>query len=291
MQPSELVLNPDGSVYHLNLRPEDVAPIVITVGDLDRVAQVSRHFDSVRLRKQKREFITHTGRLGNKDISVVSTGIGPDNIDIVLNELDALYNIDLVRREPLPQPRSVDIIRLGTTGALQADLGLDQLLFSTHGLGLDNLLHYYEWEPDQDEKKILTELHYFLENEGHHFPAPPYLARADAGLLSTLAGDDARGITFTAPGFYAPQGRRLRAASRLSSAWLDTAAQFRSEAYRPTNFEMETAAIYGLARVLGHRALSCSVVLANRPLGQFSENATAAIDRMIETMLERIAAL
>lgn len=285
--PSELILNADGSIYHLHLRPEQLADTVITVGDPDRVAMVSRYFDRVEARVQKREFITHTGYLGSRRLTVISTGIGTDNIDIVLNELDALATIDLSSRRLLAEPRRLKLIRLGTSGSLQKDVPVGSLLLSSHGLGLDGLLHYYAIPPE--EPALLEELNQHLAAD---LPLPPYLAGANAELLSGLRRKEPTGITLTAPGFYAPQGRELRLPARLDARVLDHFGRFESqEGHRITNFEMETSALYGLANALGHQAVSVNLILANRPAGTFHADPGRATDQMIRTMLERIGEL
>jgi uridine phosphorylase len=287
---SELVVNPDGSIYHLNLKPEHLADWVITVGDPGRVGAVSRHFDALEAQVQKREFVTHIGRLGQKRIMVISTGIGPDNIDIVLNELDALANIDLERRELLPRHRRLNFVRIGTSGSLQEDLPVDAFLFSAFGVGLDNLMAYYSYAPDTEEQALLTGLQAQANATAAPWPIPPYVVRADAALLQGLSRSDRQGITLTAPGFYGPQGRSLRLESAFGADGLLRLAGYRHGGLAITNLEMETSALYGLAKLLGHGALSCNVILAGRKAGQFSADPYAAVDGLIRTVLERIAA-
>jgi uridine phosphorylase len=207
---TELILNADGSIYHLNLLPGDVAGTVITVGDPERVLQVSRYFDHIELKKSKREFVTHTGTLGGKRLTVISTGIGTDNIDIVMNELDALVNIDLKTRLPRGQLQKLNIIRIGTSGAIQADIAVDSLLVSGAAFGMDTLMHYYKHQSTGPEKQLLDDLKTTLpKSTGLSF----YIASADKLLKDKLAYDLPQGITITAPGFYAPQGREIRARS------------------------------------------------------------------------------
>lgn len=289
--PSELIVNPDGSIYHLNLRPEDVGDIIITVGDQNRVPMVSKHFDRLEVRREKREFVTHTGELGNKRISVISTGIGPDNIDIVLNELDALVNIDLQKRELLPEHRTLDVIRMGTTGGLHSSSPVNSIVCSAFGLGFDNLLNFYDWESNPHESQMMADWTSFVEEQEYDLPMVPYSAEASVDLLQHIGAGYTQGITITAPGFYAPQGRQLRAKSRLSAQVMDGLRAFRSNGYQITNLEMETSAIYGLCRILGHRPLSCNVVLANRQDNTFSANPKQAVENLIVAILERIAAL
>lgn len=292
--PSELVINPDGSIYHLHLQEDQLADWVITVGDPDRVGAVSRHFDRIDTQVQKREFVTHTGELGNKRITVISTGIGPDNIDIVLNELDALANIDLQQRIVRPAHRRLHFIRLGTSGSLQPDIEVGSLVFSAYGLGLDNLMSYYQWQTESDAAALLRAFRQFVDQEKLPLPVSmhaPYAVEADERLLNALSAEDRRGITLTAPGFYAPQGRQLRAPGRLTAADMHKLADFGFGSLAVTNLEMETAAIYGLAQLMGHAALSCNVILAGRRKGQFSSDPQQAVEDMITTMLARISEL
>lgn len=283
---SELILNPDGSIYHLHLRPGEVAPVIITVGDQDRVPMVSRYFDRVEHRAQKREFVTHTGWIGNTRLSVISTGIGPDNIDIVFNELDALFNIDLETRQVKQQHTALTILRIGTAGSLQRDIPVDGFVVSSAGLGMDGLLQFYE-APAQQQHPALEALRRHFAGVWD-FPLAPYYAPADSGLAAAFKTGFYSGITATNPGFYGPQGRQLRAAVRLPQ-YLDLLQQFEYENQRIANLEMETAAMYGLAQLLGHRTLSVSTILANRPLGQFSADPALAVDRLIQIVLEKIA--
>jgi uridine phosphorylase len=285
---SELIISPRGSIYHLDLRPEELAPTVITVGDPGRVAAVSRYFDRIEHRAQHREFITHTGWLGAKRISVVSTGIGPDNIDIVLTELDALVNIDFGTREVKAQKTGLNIIRLGTSGSLQADIPVDTCVASSFAIGLDNLMHYYKQPTNPDEVFMLREFvaHARLETT----PIRPYIAEGGIHLRAAFADKMASGITVTCPGFYGPQGRVLRAPVALPHL-IDALGTFASRGHRVTNFEMETSAIYGLGRLLGHQCLSISTIVANRVKGSFSVDADKAIERMIVSSLEVIAGL
>lgn len=292
--PSELIVNPDGSVYHLHLQTDQLADWVITVGDPDRVGAVSKHFDRIDTQVHKREFVTHTGELGNKRITVISTGIGPDNIDIVLNELDALANIDLAQRVLRPVHRRLKFVRLGTSGSLQPDIDLGSLVFSAYALGLDNLMSYYRWREEGDAAALLQGFRQFVETEKLPLPInmhSPYAVQADTELLEALSAGGRRGITITAPGFYAPQGRQLRVPGRLAAADMHKLADFGFGALNITNLEMETSAIYGLAQLMGHAALSCNVILAGRRQGQFSGDPQLAVDNMIVTMLTRISEL
>ncbi|GAA4308282.1 nucleoside phosphorylase [Compostibacter hankyongensis] len=279
---SEMILNERGAVYHLNLRPEELAPLVITVGDPDRVKEVSAHFDRVEWQTAHREFVTHTGYIGPQRISVVSTGIGTDNIDIVLTELDALVNIDLEERRVKKQHTALKIIRMGTCGGLQPDIPTDGLVVSVFGIGMDNLLHFYRRETPPEEQRLLDAFttHVSAGNAVH-----PYIAGADSGLLERFGEKDfIPGITVTCPGFYGPQGRRIRAVPAFPDLQ-EQLCSFVHEGRRITNFEMETAGIYGMGRLLGHACLSISTVVANRSSGTFSADGRKAVKRMIERSL------
>ncbi|WP_205503666.1 nucleoside phosphorylase [Rufibacter psychrotolerans] len=281
---SELILNADGSIYHLNLLPEMISDTIITVGDQDRVARVSRHFDSMEVQVAKREFVTHTGYYKGKRISVVSTGIGTDNIDIVLNELDALVNIDFVSREPVaPEDRiALKIVRIGTSGALQEDVPLGSHLATEYAVGLDTLMQFYPLMETGYETEIAVNLQLAL---GLGFL--PYCAKGSDLLREQIAGDMIHGNTFTCPGFYAPQGRLLRLQPKIEGV-IEKLQAFRFEDVRFTNFEMETAGIYSLGRLLGHEVLSLNAIVANRITHQFAQNAEEVIDDLILKVLERI---
>lgn len=284
---SELIINDRGGIYHLDLRPEELAPTIITVGDPGRVAAVSKHFDSIDCRCDHREFVTHTGYVGKKRISVVSTGIGTDNIDIVLNELDAVVNVDLNTRLPKPELQQLDIIRIGTSGSLQADIPVDAFVASSHGLGIDNLVNFYRHEHNEEEKQLL---HSFVtQTQLHSGISYPYLFSASPYLLKHFVNGFFNGITVTCPGFYGPQGRVLRLG--LSNPGLiNSLTGFSFGQHRITNFEMETAGIYGLGKLLGHRCLSLSAIVANRVTKQFSHNPAKTIEKLITTTLDIISA-
>lgn len=286
--PSELIINSRGAVYHLNLRPEELANTIITVGDPDRVAELSKHFDQIEGKYNHREFITHTGTIGKKRISVVSTGIGPDNIDIVLNELDALVNIDFETRTIKPQLTSLTIIRVGTSGSLQADIPVDSFVASTHGMGLDNLLNFYRHTNNDEEKYILRE--FVAHTQLTSSTTSPYIASAGTSVLKHFVDGFHQGITVTAPGFYGPQGRVLRLG--LSNPDLvDQFTGFRYGNHRITNFEMETSAIYGLGRLLGHHCLSLNAIVANRVVKEFSKDGAAAVEKLIVKTLETLTSI
>lgn len=282
---TDLIINADGSIYHLNLLPADVADTVITVGDPDRVGEVSKYFDTIELRKGKREFITHTGHLGGKRITVLSTGIGTDNIDIVLNELDALVNVDFETRTVKPELKKLNIIRIGTSGAIQQDIAVDSLLASSAAIGLDALGAFYRQTNTESQQTLLAEFTALYPGTAIN----PYMALADDVLLDTLAKDVAQGITITAPGFYTPQGRQVRAEASFPGL-MDGITNFRSGDARITNLEMETAGIYLLAAALGHRAISFNVILANRAVKQFSKQPQEITDHYIKEILGKIKA-
>lgn len=285
---SELIINDRGAIYHLNLRPEELANTVITVGDPDRVALVSRLFDSVEVRQQHREFVAHTGFIGKKRITVLSTGIGPDNIDIVLNELDALVNIDFLTRTIKEEQRSLDIIRIGTSGSLQSDVPVDSFVATTHGLGLDNMLNFYRMEHNDEERQLLQS--FATHTQLHAQITQPYISGASASLLKHFVSDFYQGITVTCPGFYGPQGRILRLGVR-NPELIDRLTNFSFGQHRITNFEMETAAIYGLGKLLGHHCLSLSAIVANRIQKEFSKDGGALTERLIDRALQIISTL
>lgn len=283
---SELIINDRGAVYHLNCRPEEIAQTIITVGDPDRVGEVSKHFDKIEYRNNHREFITHTGFIGKKRISCVSTGIGPDNIDIVLNELDALVNIDFETRSIKEKLTRLNIIRFGTSGSLQKDIAVDSFVASTHGLGLDNLMHFYRSESNEEEKQIIQAFSTHTQlNTGKIWP---YINMAGASLIKHFTHNYHQGITVTCPGFYGPQGRILRLGLGYPML-IDNLTNFRFGNYRITNFEMETSAIYGLGNALDHHCLSLSAIVANRISKEFSANGNLAVENLIKRSLQVIA--
>ena len=283
MNNAELIVSGEGRIYHLNIHAEDIAPTILLVGDPQRVPMVSAHFDKVRFTAHKREFVTHTGYLNGKRISVVSTGIGPDNIDIVLNEIDALFNIDFERRVPKEVHTPLTFIRLGTSGSLQADIPVDSIVLSAFGLGMDNLLHSYKDCPKVREQAMeeafITHTQWYMD-KGH-----PYIVKGSEALLQQFDSPAVfKGITATAPGFYAPQGRRLRLTPE-DDQLNEKLASYCFESHRVTNMEMETAAIYGLSRLLGHQALSMNAIIANRPAGTFSADPGKAVVKLLQYAL------
>lgn len=282
IEESELIINKRGAVYHLDLRPEELAGTVVTVGDPGRVAEVSKHFDSIEVKREHREFISHTGYVGKKRITVLSSGIGPDNIDIVINELDALVNIDFNTRQIKPQKTSLNIIRIGTSGSLQGDIPVDGFVASTHGLGIDNLLNFYRLEQNDQEKELL---HSFITHtQIHNQVGQPYISSAAASLIRHFVTGFHQGITVTCPGFYGPQGRILRLGVRNPDL-VNRLTDFRFGQHRITNFEMETSAIYGLGRLLGHNCLAINAIVANRVKKEFSKDARTTIEKLIQTFI------
>lgn len=279
---SELILNQDGSVYHLNLLPEDIADTIIFVGDQERVPLVSKYFDKIEIKKGKREFITHTGYLGGKRISVVSTGIGTDNIDIVINEIDALFNVDLHTKSLKEDIKSVDIIRIGTSGSIQDDIHMDNIIVSEFAIGFDALMQFYKKPYTDEEIRIRTA----VEREFADMGIRTYVGRASDRLMEQYAFDLPKGITMTAPGFYGPQGRRVRTQDDFPNL-IDIANHFQLEGRHITNLEMETAGIYALSNMFGHHAVSINAILASRVNEKFSLDPQAVIDRAIRLVLER----
>ncbi|MEX0314856.1 MAG: nucleoside phosphorylase [Allomuricauda sp.] len=282
---SELILNPDGSIYHLNLLPEDIAPTIITVGDPSRVPMVTKYFDSIDVEKGRREFFTQTGSYKGKNITVISTGIGTDNIDIVFNELDALVNIDFVTRKTKKHKTKLDFIRIGTSGTIQADIPVDCFLMSERAIGLDGLLHFYEAGQARNEK-LEQQLRQYLGWEGYDIS--PYAVDSDESLLNKFKSNRIRlGITVTNSGFYGPQGRSLRLQPKVVD-FNTKLSGFYYENSKITNLEMETSGIYGLAKLHGHRAISLNAILANRATGEFSKNAFKTVDDLIKYTLEKV---
>lgn len=285
IQLSELILNPDGSVYHLNLLPENIAHDIIFVGDQNRVEKITQYFDNIEFSTQNREFKTQTGTLKGKRITVMSTGIGPDNIDIVMNELDALVNINLKTRQPKANLTSLNIIRIGTSGSLQANIPCDSFVMSKYGLGLDNMLRSYlvdEITNSKMEDAFINHTNWDLRK------GKPYSVSCSEKLEKLIESDKIhKGITATAGGFYGPQGRVLRL--KIQDVNLNSKMDsFKFDENRITNLEMETTAIYGLSKLLGHKALSLNAIIANRATGTFSENPFKAVDELIAHILNKL---
>jgi uridine phosphorylase len=283
--PSELVLTPEGGVYHLNIRPEDLAHKVIIVGDQDRVETVSNYFDSVSHKSQHREFACHTGVYKGKNISVISTGIGTDNIDIVLNELDALVNIDLKSRTIKEDKTSLEIVRVGTCGILQDEIPVDSFILSTHALGIDNVGHYYELKKHPETKELLEEIKSKVSlPQG----IVPYITPASEKINQRLRSTNIKeGITVTSSGFYGPQGRRLRL-PLTAPDMLDSFHDFEYKSFRFSNLEMECSALFALSSSLGHEATANCLGLANRRKKEFTKNYSTKILELIEYVLEKI---
>tara|TARA_B100000809_G_scaffold25461_1_gene22355 strand:+ start:8963 stop:9832 length:870 start_codon:yes stop_codon:yes gene_type:complete len=282
---SELILNTDGSVYHLNLKPENIAQDIIFVGDQDRVEKVTKHFDSIEFKTQKREFKTITGFYKNKRITVISTGIGPDNIDIVLNELDALVNIDIEARTPKSKLTKLNIVRIGTSGALQSEIPINSFLISTHALDMNGMLHSYQI--DEISNPIIENAFVKHTNWSAKKPFPIIIENNKELELKFSSTKTYKGITATAGGFYGPQGRVLRLPVQDSE--LNTKINsFNYNGQKISNLEMETSAIYGLSKLLGHNAISMNAIIANRTNEEFSENPDKVIEDLILYTIDRI---
>lgn len=282
---SELIINNRGAIYHVNCRPEEIAHTIITVGDPDRVNEVSKYFDKIEFRNHHREFNTHTGYIGKKRLSVTSTGIGPDNIDIVMNELDALVNINFETRTVKEKLTSLNIIRVGTSGSLQQEIPVDSFVASTHGLGLDNLLNFYLDSSNEEEKQIMHAFN--THTQLQQGISEPYINAAGISLLKEFVNGFHQGITVTCPGFYGPQGRVLRMGLKQPQL-IDRLTSFNFGQHRISNFEMETSAIYGMGKILGHHCLSLSAIVANRISKEFSKDGNAAVESLIKKTLEII---
>ena len=285
IKPSEMPLQPNGSVFHLNLFPDEIADTIILVGDPSRVPVVSAKFDRIDVKKKNREIVTHTGEYKNKRISVLSTGMGVGNLDIIVNELDALVNIDLQKRVAKPTHKSLQLIRLGTCGSLQPDIAVNTCIASAYSVGLDGLLHYYNHDAAFSDEEIVSE--FMAKTQwGAHLPRP-YAVGASDMLLNKIAFDMQKGITLTALGFYAPQCRMLRLPLGMND-FAQKLMHAQSKGLLFTNMEMESSALYGLSKLLGHNALTICIVIANRPNKIFSEDYHLAIDELIDVVLERI---
>lgn len=280
--PTDLIINPDGTIYHLNLLPEQIADTIITVGDPDRVKFVSQYFDSIELKVSKREFVTHTGYLNGKRLSVISSGIGTDNVEILMNELDALVNIDFNTLEVNPVHKSLNIIRLGTSGSLQQSIPVDSFLISERGMGFDALGFFYETKPSEMTKHV---------KEAFGLEFMPY-CNDSSDKLFQLFNDNApenwfSGTTVTCPGFYAPQGRTLRYTPKIENL-LQKMNAYSQDGIVLTNLEMETAGYYLMGKILGHEVLSISAIVASRMTNVFSQQADKQVDSMIKFALEKL---
>lgn len=282
---TDFILNKDGSVYHIHLRDEHIADKVIVVGDQDRVAQISKHFDKIEVQIRNREFVTHTGYIGKNRITAISTGIGTDNIDIVINELDAAVNIDPVTRQIKSKHRKLDIVRIGTSGTLQEDISVGAQVISTFGLGFDGVLHFYPYQYSNIENELQQKITEHMKWRPEF--ANLYVCEASHELFNRLGKGMTPGITATAPGFYAPQGRQLRLTPKSPGINSDLQS-FSHKGHRITNFEMETSILYGLGNLLGHNCCTCCTIIANRIRKEFSEDYKKDVGNLIKVVLERI---
>jgi uridine phosphorylase len=282
MKESDLIVNSDGSIYHLKLKPDEVPDLVLVAGDPARITGISNHFEKIAFKRQNREFVSHLGRFNGRQILALSTGIGPDNIDIVMNELDALANIDLSTRKPKQDHRSLAIVRLGTSGTLHADIPIGALVTASHGLGLDGSLNFYRELEEITEKELTGE--FIRQCSWPAFLPSPYIIPGTSPLVQKLSVEGITGITATAGGFYGPQGRQLRLHSSYPGM-LDAMAGFIYREHRIINFEMETSSLYGLGKMLGHQVASICVLLANRATGEYTRSVKDLEEKLIKYVL------
>lgn len=285
IHPSELVLNPDGSIYHLKLQPEQIGRKIIVAGDPGRIKSISAHFDRIDHIVENREFVTHTGFYKGVKVSAIATGIGTDNIDIVLNELDALVNIDLEKREIKNEHTKLEIVRIGTCGSIQEDVPADEVVVSTHAFGLDGLLNFYVFEMNAEEQKVHSEI--IQQTNWNKKMNVPYLVAGSSDLIQRIGKKYHHGITVTAPGFYAPQGRELRLKPRVPDV-NEKLRAFKYKDFRIVNYEMETSALYGLSSLLGHQACTVCAVVANRYANSFSKDYKPVINQLIKEVLDNL---
>ena len=279
---SELIINPDGSIYHLNLKPEHLASSIITVGDPERVAAVSRHFDEIEVKISRREFVTHTGSYKGKRLSVMSTGMGTDNIEIFMNEVDALVNVDFQTRLPKEKHTSLNIVRVGTSGSMQAHIPAGALLASVYGIGLDTLMQFYPGSYSDLETKVGT-----VVQEALSLPFKPYCVQGSEVLLEKVGMGLIFGNTVTCPGFFAPQGRMVRVRPAIPDI-IERLSRVQVHDFMLTNFEMETAGYYAMGRLLGHEVLSLNAIVANRITKEFAADPGEIVERLITHTLELI---
>ena len=287
MKEADLILNPDGSIYHLNLRPEEIPDLILVSGDPARITLISDHFDKVEFKRQNREFVSHVGWMNGKRLLALSTGIGPDNIDIVMNELDALANIDLKTREPLEHHRALTIVRIGTSGTLHADIPVGTMVVASHGMGMDGSLQYYRKLAEVIDTELTGE--FIRQTDWPAFLPSPYIIQGTSTLIQKLSSRGITGITATAGGFYGPQGRELRLRCSFPGM-LDALAKFSYKGHRIINFEMETSSLYGLGRMLGHQVASICVLLANRATGEYTRTIKDDEEKLISYVLEKTTA-
>lgn len=279
---SELILNTNGRIYHLNLVAEMVADTIIVVGDPERVPKISRYFDKIHHQVANRELVTHTGEIGGKRLSVISSGMGTDNVELLMTELDALVNIDFSTRQVNRRLKKLNIIRIGTSGCMQGDIPLDSLLVSRAALGLDNLMSFYAREAHEELSIIENKVQRLLE-----LPFKPYFAKGSEELFNLFKGEMHHGVTVTAPGFYAPQGREIRLKPKISG-FIEILASTQTSFGRFTNFEMETAGYYAMAELLGHEMISLNALIANRVNQTFSENHEKVVESLIQLVLDKL---
>jgi len=279
---TDLIINPDGSVYHLNLKPNHLSDTIITVGDPNRVHRISQHFDKVEFEMNKREFITHIGKYKGRRLTVISSGMGTDNVEILMSELDALANIDLRTREIKPKKKKLKIIRIGTSASIQEDIRLGSHILSEYAIGMDPLMYFYQIENTELEKKVASAL-----QETISLPYSPYCIKGSTELANRFKEVTIAGNTVTCHGFYAPQGRTLRVPIRYPR-FVDTLTQFHIDDFWLTNLEMETAGYYAMARALGHEMISLNAIIANRSRNRFSKDPNRVVDSLIKKVLENI---
>ena len=279
---TDLIINKDGSVYHLNLKPEHITDTIITVGDPTRVFKVSQYFDSIDFEMNRREFITHSGMYKGKKVTVMSTGMGTDNVEIFMTELDALANVDFKTRQPKAKHKKLNIIRIGTSGSLQEDIRLGTHLVSEYGVGLDSLMTFYNLRQSGFENIVGDKLRAYLD-----IPFKPYLVEGSYSLHEKYAFDMMRGNTVTCPGFYAPQGRKVRLEIK-NPHMMEDMLSFHHEDFWLTNFDMETAGFYAMARMMGHEMISLNAIIANRPRAKFTKDPNKIIDALIRKVLDRL---
>lgn len=282
ISPTDLIINEDGSVYHLNLKPSQITDSIIVVGDPGRVHRISRHFEKIEFEMNKREFITHVGKYKGKSLTVMSTGMGTDNVEIVMMELDALANIDLKTREPKSRKKKLNIIRVGTSGSIQEDIRIGTHICAEHGVGIDSLMNFYPLRMEEKEQMVADKL-----QQETGLPYPLYCVRGSEDLIALFADNTVLGNTVTAPGFYAPQGRSLRLESKYPHI-IDQLNYFHVDDFWLTNMEMETAAYYAFGRMLGHEVISLNAILANRIKNRFTKDPNRIVDSLIKKVLDKL---